>query len=228
MFHLVFHKRCRFCRHDLRPFEKKSIVTVEDFKNTESNIKSTEARTCSVCLVKCQDNFGRIKHEETVHEGKEKQFKCDQCDSRYSNTNALNYHKESYHGLGIKFTCNLCGLKCSSDKIFLRHKESVHDEKHYECSKCGQDFNRKDNLKRHKKEKHYASKANFDFVEDLDELGVLNCDKCDQKFKRSSNLKRHYTSVHIDKDDKKNFHCDQCTKSFSRKDALSRHVGSNH
>ena len=123
--HLVFHTRCRFCRFEMRPFEQKDIVTVEDYKKAEKILKSVERRTCCVCLVKCQDKFARLKHEESVHDGLEKQFKCKHCDKSYANVNAFKYHEDRQH-MGAKATCDLCGFQCSSDGNLQRHIETLH------------------------------------------------------------------------------------------------------
>ena len=31
--HLVFHMRCRFCRHQMRPYEQQHILKMEDYKD---------------------------------------------------------------------------------------------------------------------------------------------------------------------------------------------------
>ena len=67
MFHLVFHTRCRYCRNDLRPFERRKIVTVDEYIDAEKLIKWVDGRTCSYCLAKCKDKYEREKHEATVH-----------------------------------------------------------------------------------------------------------------------------------------------------------------
>ena len=132
-----------------------------------------------------------------------------------------------------KDTCDLSGSRYSSEGTLLRHKQLVHGEMpaepEYDCLECGIKFSRKDNLNRHRKENHYdASKANYDFVEDLDRLKIFQCDQCDEGFKKKSDLQRHYSRAHSEIGTEKNFECDQSEKKYSRKDNLIRHVKSAH
>ena len=228
--HLVFHTRCRFCRFEMRPFEQKSVASIEDYKQAEKIIFHADSRTCSVCLVQSQDKYARIKHEENVHEGKEKQYKCDKCDKSYSNANALNYHKANHEN--TKSICHVCGFQCSSDKNLLIHKEFLHgevsDKPQYSCLECGINFLRKNSFDRHKREQHNETNTNLDFVEDMESLSVIKCEKCEQTFRRREHMKRHYRNVHNDNSQKKSFDCSMCEKQFSRGDALNRHVKSKH
>ena len=167
--HLVYHTRCRFCRFEMRPFEHQSIRWLEDYKQACLNLTRRDAGTCSVCFLLCQDNdkYARKKHEETLHEGKPKQYKCEKCTKSFSNSIALSYHQAKHDNEVTRDTCDLCGSKFSSDGTLLRHKQLVHSEMpaepEYVCLECGIKFSRKDNLNRHRKENHYdASKANYD------------------------------------------------------------------
>ena len=114
----------------------------------------------------------------------------------------------------------------------MKHSELKHGEKsqtsEYRCEKCDTSFSIKSNFNRHNREKHYESKINFDFVEDMDSLTIMKCENCDKTFKRKSDLKRHHVSAHSDIDIKKKFKCPVCDKEFSRKFVLNRHTKRFH
>ena len=232
VFHLVFHKRCRFCRHEMQPFEQNSCFSLEEYKKAEQILKTRADRTCSFCLVQCQDSYARSKHEGTVHFGKENKFKCTQCEKNYSNINALQYHESKHKTAVIKPKCDLCGFQCATNGTLMRHKEVIHSDgsqkSKYFCQKCDIGFSRKDNFNCHNKEQHYENKANFNYVEDLDKLAVINCNMCDQTFKKMSNLKRHVKFAHTEDRSENNFNCSQCDRIYSRKDHLTRHMKLKH
>ena len=86
----------------------------------------------------------------------------------------------------IKYIFILCGFQSSSDRSLLKHNELKHGEKSQtseyklEIEKCDITFSIESNLNRHKRENHYESKVNFDFVEDLDSVTIIKCEVCDQ------------------------------------------------
>ena len=230
-FHLVFHTRCRFCRQELQHFEQRSIETKSDYKSVDRYLQGQENRTCSFCLKTFFGISARRKHEENVHQGKDKLFKCDLCVKTYSNSDALKYHKDTKHKeIVSKFDCSLCGLQFSTERNLLRHGQVIHSEENdskFECAECGKTFSRKDAHVRHEREKHHGSKANLCYVEDLDSLTSINCAKCSSTFKRRFDLKRHQQTAH-GQDEVKQFKCPKCEKTFARKFALNRHIKTFH
>ena len=231
VFHLVFHLRCRFCRHEIRPFEQQTVVTIEDYRQSVKILNWAEDRTCSFCLIKSHDKYGRERHEETIHEKKEQKFKCEHCNKSYSNTNALKHHITTHNPEQEKFTCDICGSQFSTKRTLARHKQIIHDEapgkSNNECENCGQTFSVPDALNRHMNEQHFGTNVNLDYVENMDSLFEIKCNYCEQKFKRKSNMVRHIENVH-NESEKRNNTCPRCDSKFSRKDALKRHIKSKH
>ena len=224
MLHMVWHARCRFCKFHSRYHEQHSVVTLEDYKYAEKIVKNAEGRTCSFCLFKCHDCFGRKRHEDTVHKKKAGKYGCDKCEKSFSNKNALKYHVD--HHMELKVTCDLCGFQSSSKGNLEMHKKIHIAETKLECDGCNKKFTNKQNLMRHEKEVHYGRNVNVNFIEDLDDAKyIIKCEYCDLKFKRNSDLKRHVTSIHSSS---RSFQCLSCEKAFSRKDTLARHMKSIH
>ena len=207
-------------------------MTLDDYEQVDKGLQGLDARSCSVCSLKCQDTFARKEHEKNVHEGLGKRFKCDKCEKSFSNSNALEYHQRKHNPLPPVYCCDLCGKEFSAENTLERHQQVRHcegpEKSKNVCHKCGVSFSRLDALIRHNKEKHFAQNVNVDFVEDLDSLTVIYCDKCDKQFKRKDDLKRHNMRAHSEDGNQLSFKCSQCSKNFSRKSALNRHVKLKH
>ena len=89
----------------------------------------------------------------------------------------------------------------------------VHGDQIFFCHICGDDFKRKENLKKHMKNKHGESGPQ-----------IFPCPQCDYKATQKSALSRHIKTVH----ESQEFPCDYCDKVFGRKDNLNAHVKKNH
>lgn len=236
-FHVVYHMRCKFCRHATRPYERSVGVLPVDYKEREKEIRRREDMTCEFCFEKLSDKYVRIRHEKTEHgECRAKNFQCPDCKKSYSNKNALNYHTASKHQLNISgqnFICELCGQQFLSKLILSNHRKTLHDESLIEstdvqvfsCNKCDHKFTNSRNMLRHKKEVHLISSKYLLFA-DPESFG-FKCETCDQKFERKDHLKRHVSTVHKENTDKR-FTCENCSKSFGRIDSLKRHNKSHN
>ena len=231
-FHVVYHMRCKFCRHATRPYHSNVGVLPVNYMHREKEIRRREDMSCEFCFEKLSDKHVRIRHENTEHrECKAKNLKCPDCEKSYSNTNALNHHAATKHQLNIsgqKFVCELCDEQFLSKLILSNHRKTLHDgpviESHdvqgFNCNKCDKIFTNKRNMLRHKKEVHLISSKYLLFA-DPESVG-FKCETCHQKFERKDHLKRHVSTVHKESKDQR-FTCENCSKSFGRIDSLKRH-----
>ena len=232
-FHLVFHKRCRFCRDLLRPFERRNIIELEDYEQATKILKWSEDRTCSYCLAQSSNEAKRIRHEKTLHQNNGG-YQCGSCNKNYSNTTSLNYHILNNHTNKDEtdvdeFQCEFCLEVLSTVQSLQRHVKSFHlKTTRFKCEQCEETFVRKDSLTCHLREQHFNINANVDFVEDLGNYFQNKCDQCDKSFKRKYQLKRHVSTVHSSAEYKKKFQCPKCDKKFTTKDHLKRHEKSKH
>ena len=226
--HLVFHLRCRFCRHAIRPFEHYKMMEDNDFKAADRKLNTIDERTCSDCLKQLTTRYKRVQHEDIVHNKAEKRFKCDRCEKSYSNENALSYHQKQHNIGDQKHSCDKCGTRFQSESILLRHKATLHEPTpNIECESCGKKFSIEHALKRHIREQHFQLGVNLDYVEDMENFNLIHCEYCDKKFKRKDHLKRHMSSSHPE-GKQTTFKCSQCDLSFGRKDTVMRHVKTKH
>ena len=203
--HLAVHTKCKFCRQEFRPYDKRSVLTVSDFRRAELEMIKNEERTCQICFKKCEDKRARKKHEVKSHVSKpQKNFQCMLCEKRYSNKNALNYHNNTVH---------------EKKKSYSEVKK---DEGTFQCEDCDKMFSVGKSLVRHMKLVHRYTDKNLDYAPTDDD--ILACSDCDSTFLREHDLRRHKDTVHNEKVRWKPVQCAFCGKEFSRKDNLARHL----
>ena len=203
--HLAVHTKCKFCRQEFRPYDKRSVVTVSDFRRAELEMIKNEERTCQICFKKCEDKRARKKHEVKTHLSKtQKNFPCTKCEKRYSNKNALNYHYRTVHEK--KKSC----------------PEEKKDEETFQCEDCDQIFSVGKSLVRHMKLVHRYTDKNLDYAPTDND--ILSCSDCDSTFLREHNLRRHKDTVHKEKVLWKPVQCPSCGKEFTLKHNLARHL----
>ena len=68
-----------------------------------------DASTCPICLLQFKDKYVRKRHQSSVHERQNRDFKCSVCDKSYTNINALKYHVALHTEEAEKPTCKECG-----------------------------------------------------------------------------------------------------------------------
>ena len=128
--------------------------------------------------------------------------------------------------------------------------KTFHDVKLLNCQDCGKQFNRSDNLERHRKFTHICGECNKEFCSSrtlsahiTKDHGRYECEQCEKVFSKKSNMSEHLISqvkcvvcegtlcsknklkVHMltKHSQKVTFSCSDCGKNFSRKWLLERH-----
>ncbi|XP_031635835.1 zinc finger protein 43-like isoform X2 [Contarinia nasturtii] len=163
---------------------------------------------CDICL----KFFGmellrdvHMKHHSTI----EKNFLCDLCPSRFSNSTALSKHKFRHtqkDGPGL-YLCDQCGkeFKCARN---LSIHQQVHEEKNLKCLNCDFSTNKKERLIEHKTRNH----QNYKVV----------CNICKAVLSSKRGLSSHMR-VHRRTDEDRKYTCAICKKKFHKK-AWKRHL----
>merc|ERR1719477_149306 len=99
-----------------------------DYKKAIELVRWSDARTCSVCLSEHQDSYARRKHEEQIHDKKDREFKCMQCDKSFTNKNSLDYHINKHKSEPSKESCDICGSQFYAKTHLKEHKALVHGQ----------------------------------------------------------------------------------------------------
>ena len=108
VYHLVFHLRCKFCRHDMRVYYIKNILTVSEYEEAEKLLARKEDRTCECCYTLSKTKHTRKVHEERHH------IQCENCLKIYANSTELLNHRNNLHV--SNFSC-ACGSKFETQDL---------------------------------------------------------------------------------------------------------------
>lgn len=121
----------------------------------QEKVHFPEPQVCSTCGKLCPSLSNYKKHIQEC--GKERiRYTCDMCNQTYCKKAILKDHMNTH--LNIQpYKCNVCDKKFFLRVRLLTHK-AVHRAPTFQCEICLKSFNRKDNMKSHRK-KHYENKG---------------------------------------------------------------------
>ena len=116
-----------------------------------SNVKKTIP--CELCG-KTFKHLSNLKSHLNIHKAQsERQHRCHECSLTFKSETTLKNHMVM-HDPSRPFKCSKCPLRYKNKDAWVSH-ESSHDNPQYSCELCdGVSYTRKDNLKRHMKDKH--------------------------------------------------------------------------
>jgi uncharacterized Zn-finger protein len=110
---------------------------------------------CEVCG-KLFRHMSNLKCHFYTHKARqERQHKCIICSLTFRSLKSLESHN-ALHDPSRPFKCSQCPLRYKSKDALVAH-ENTHANLTYACQLCDVSYTRKDNLKRHFKEKHSDS-----------------------------------------------------------------------
>ena len=193
--HLLTHTKIFKC-------DKCSRLFSHEFKLKNHLETHTTARLfeCDKCHKRYKTKWHLGTHTERVHDSGHRlksitEYKCNECDSVFTNKKKLNRHKFTHY----PYQCDECNKRFAQKDALNQHLR-VHAGK-YKCIDCESSFIRKHHLKRHMLVKHEKHK----------------CNECDSVFTNEINLNRHKFTHYP-------YQCDECNKRFAQKDALNQHL----
>lgn len=191
----------------MTPFERSKIV--------ETNNDDKPTFTCSICETAFEDRQTIKDHVNIVHKDV-KRRSCPHCGRTFTQTGDLTRHVRIHTGIR-PFKCPFDGCEyafiSSGDlhKHVRRHNQMINPiPKPHVCDKCGKDFERGYDLKRHSS-MHAKDDPNF---------RGFNCELCGKMFARKDQYRSH-TYRHIGYKPHK---CAQCDKTFSDASNYAKHV----
>ena len=132
--------------------------------------------SCDQCGEAFTENHNLTRHKESKHAGVK--YSCDQCDYTANRRDNLNRHKKKHRRIDAdqadqpdpdlshlpsekektggdigepqKVKCPHCSLSLASRGSLYKHIKLKHSTPGFVCHQCGETFNRKDYLERHK------------------------------------------------------------------------------
>jgi KRAB domain-containing zinc finger protein len=129
-------------------------------RTLESHLQGHKRNNCSYCDKVLTRRVQLIRHLLEVHAIKLERdtYKCDHCEKRFANCNTKNsllyncccryikkcslfYHLRQH--LPDKCVCLECGQISDSIEEYEAHKKQHDLQKHFNCSKCGDKFSRR-------------------------------------------------------------------------------------
>lgn len=176
--------------------QSKPSDTSVDFISLADNNSDVESEDTTAHDIKKCTNESAVGTKKTV---KQKAIKSDAqfvvkcrsagaCKDLFESSDAMEYHRTSYHAKGIKKTlcCYLCGRALRNKRNLQLHMIAAHTGlKRFICTfqNCSKAFAQQNFLQLHQNAVHTKMIA-------------FKCPKCTAKFHRKHNLTRHVANIH--------------------------------
>ena len=113
---------------------------------------------CQICteIFQTADQF--THHIKNIHKGHDKRYRsCEKCGRQFSSNKNLQYHMETNCGKEKRFKCNECNKDFYTKYTLKTHQLNHSGKKEYCCSYCGLKFVLKAPLMVHER-KHTGEK----------------------------------------------------------------------
>ena len=209
----------------------------------ESHAEKKELQ-CGTCQFKTQHTASLYTHTRRFHKQDITNFKCDQCNKKFTSKASLTSHGDVRHKGLKKFKCEQCDFKSGYADSLKYHVEREHEKLKVQCSTCLWQGNKKRllqherthkraSLPRQESENHKCNICSKDYTRkdhlqkhmERAHLGIrYSCPSCEHKATTKGNLKVHIQSKH---EGVKKL-CNQCDYKAYDKPSLTKHVKAVH
>ncbi|KAG8226353.1 hypothetical protein J437_LFUL010492 [Ladona fulva] len=168
-------------------------------KDDKSEVRETVEREKNKVTINMKGDKGEIANIEASHP-------CSDCDRSFPSLRSLTAHRRAAHR-DSRFKCPTCMEKFLTSVDFTNHVRTVHP---LECSMCGKQFSRQQNLRLHLK-RHLSVRP-------------YKCTQCDKAFVTNQKMEEHLNS-HTGRTP---FQCPLCPRAFRRHSNLIQHRKHHH
>ena len=140
--------KCGFC--EFKSFEQKLAIHLEENHREHLKNDPKDVLQCNLCEFTHIEERKLTEHKGTVHN----KWQCGKCGEVVPKRRNLEQHARNKHQLKT-FDCQKCDFKSKHMSALQRHNECMHSEvKLFNCTNCGHEFSRKDNLLAHGRKVH--------------------------------------------------------------------------
>jgi len=194
------HQRHHLCQTCDRAFS--TSQKLDRHLRTHTGVKEFKCETCKKEF-SLEEN---LKMHYNVHLGK-KNFSCYICQREYFTRSGLNHHLKQVHGNEKLVKCSKCDFIGKTRYDVETHHKIDHVESTLKCDLCSQQFQNKQELKKHIMDYHSGSRQ-------------FSCTVCSHKSKSQSKLDIHMRQHSLNK-----IHsCKHCGQKFAFKNSLTKHL----
>ncbi|KAI8431650.1 hypothetical protein MSG28_016129 [Choristoneura fumiferana] len=205
-----------------------------------------ENEACDQCGETFAGKVGLLVHKRMQHKNDKPngEFKCKDCDVKFSSGVALQRHLELSAGAGAGvphaalWPCAACGDSCGSDTALKHHTAEKHPPEQHYCQKCNKTFSDAASFALHVERKHRNRRASY--VRLRERHARVVCEVCGKVFmvsERSASVTldaiaildtgeclatlQYHMNVHLGLTP---YQCQHCPKAFTNKFKLQIHM----
>lgn len=194
------HQRHHLCQTCDRAFS--TSQKLERHLRTHTGVKDYKCETCKKEF-SLEEN---LKMHYNVHLGK-KNFSCCICQREYFTRSGLNHHLKQVHGNEKLVKCSKCNFIGKTRYDVETHHKIDHVESSLKCDPCNQQFQIKQEFKKHIMDFHSSNRP-------------FNCTVCTHRSKTQSKLNIHMRQHTLNKIPS----CEHCGQKFAFKNSLTKHL----
>ena len=203
---------CGYCKLSL-PCLQELKDHLSSHKNDSEKVqpegKTNKLAKWNLCEKVLSSQNKLTRHLTFVHE-KRKDFSCDICDRKFSQTSHLNNHKlrlhQDEHHIKL-LECSTCKKTFKLKKYYKLHECVISGSKQYKCSLCEMKFISSCYIRQHMNRVHKPDEEKY----------LFNCEICSKTYSSKSNLQIYTERVH---GKRSKYICNQCGKDCRSKSVL--------